>query len=281
VEPGFIRRAGKTLFHSLYMPRSNAGRPGVVLCSGFASEAEVFRSHLANFGRALADAGYPAIRFDYAGYGDSDGDFRVASPAGMEEDIGLAADALREKARVDSVILVGLRLGGTLALRVAARRRDVVGVALWEPLPRPWKVIFEQLRATVSRQMVLFKSVRATREEIVENVLADRPTIVDGYDFNVVDDGYPLARDLVLQAQAIDLAQDLGPVHFPVLVLHVRRRPGGMSPALSDLCDALERAGAHCTPRTITMNHLPWAHGAVYSTSSPALNEATLEWMEA
>jgi pimeloyl-ACP methyl ester carboxylesterase len=252
----------------------------VVLCSGFASEAEVFRSHLANFARVLAEAGYPAIRFDYAGYGDSEGDFRIASPAGMEDDIGLAADALREKTRVDSIILVGLRLGGTLALRTAARRPDVAGVALWEPLPRPWETIFAQLRATVSRQMVLFKSVSATREQIVENVLADRPTIVGGYDFNVVDDGYPLVRDVVLQAQAMDLARDLNPLNFPVLVLHVRRRLGRMPQALSELCDALARAGSRCTSQTITMPQLPWVHGALYSTASSALYDATLEWME-
>jgi pimeloyl-ACP methyl ester carboxylesterase len=82
----------------------------------------------------LARAGFHVLRFDYRGCGDSSGE---AEPCDLEtwvEDMQTAANELKDRTGVGRVALVGLRLGGTLALLAGARRRDVEALVLWEPV---------------------------------------------------------------------------------------------------------------------------------------------------
>jgi pimeloyl-ACP methyl ester carboxylesterase len=82
----------------------------------------------------LAQAGFPTLRFDYGGTGDSAGDADDASLADWHDDIGRAIDALRDRTGVESVCLAGLRLGASLALEVAVDCCDVAALILWEPI---------------------------------------------------------------------------------------------------------------------------------------------------
>ena len=84
----------------------------------------------------LASSGYPALRFDYDGTGDSCGSDedpdRVAS---WLASIGYAIDALRDRSRTEGVALFGVRLGATLAAVAAAERGDVQDLVLWAACP--------------------------------------------------------------------------------------------------------------------------------------------------
>jgi pimeloyl-ACP methyl ester carboxylesterase len=82
----------------------------------------------------LAGAGFPVLRFDYGGTGDSAGEAADADLVGWRDDIRRAADALRERAGVELVCLAGLRLGASLALQLASERHDVAALILWEPI---------------------------------------------------------------------------------------------------------------------------------------------------
>lgn len=83
----------------------------------------------------LAAKGCDVLRFDYSGTGDSGGDAATTSFADWESDIETAMDELKDTTGVSRVALVGLRLGGTLAARVAdRRRRDVSALVLWDPV---------------------------------------------------------------------------------------------------------------------------------------------------
>ena len=58
-----------------------------------------------------------------------------ADLATWEADIELAMEELRDIVGSARMTLIGLRLGATLAARVAARRpRDVDNLALWDPI---------------------------------------------------------------------------------------------------------------------------------------------------
>jgi pimeloyl-ACP methyl ester carboxylesterase len=280
LEPAFVDRDGKKLFTVYFPPEGDKKPLGFVLCNAFANETECFRVHFVHFARALAKKGWPALRFDYLGYGDSEGEFGDATPATMERDIEVAIDALVKKAGVSRVALVGLRLGATLAARVAERRPEVDRLVLWEPLPKPWDDLWAELRATVSMQTVLFKDVKKTRDEILAGVMAETPTIVDGYDLNVIDDGFALSKGLVEGAKAIDLVETPPKLPPKTLIVHVRRGAGQPGKRLVDFVKALEGAGLAPAFETAAESTLPWLHEPVYATHSPSTYAKTMAWLE-
>lgn len=134
--PLFFGERARRLF-GLYTPaHARAGRPrGIVLCPPWGPEYLRAHRSLHQLGRLLAEAGFHVLRFDYHGTGDSAGDQAEATLEGWVEDIGTALDELKDTAGLQRVGLLGLRLGGSLALRAATRRRrDVDALVLWDPV---------------------------------------------------------------------------------------------------------------------------------------------------
>jgi pimeloyl-ACP methyl ester carboxylesterase len=105
----------------------------MVLCYPFAQE--YMRAHRAfrQLSLLLSGKGFHTLRFDYSGTGDSSGEPRDMSLAAWDSDLGTAIEELMDVAGGDSVWVVGLRLGGALALRAAARP-EVHGIVLWDPI---------------------------------------------------------------------------------------------------------------------------------------------------
>lgn len=121
--------------YGCYQPIPGHGRDAVaVLCNPFGDE--YIRAHRAyrQLAIRLNRSGFPALRFDYTGTGDSQGDDLEASLTRWRTDINAAIDEAKRRAGVQKVYLAGLRLGASLAAQVAADRDDVQKVALWEPV---------------------------------------------------------------------------------------------------------------------------------------------------
>jgi pimeloyl-ACP methyl ester carboxylesterase len=82
----------------------------------------------------LLQAGFPVMRFDFYGCGDSEGDFEQARIDHWLADVSMAIDELRRRSNASTICLAGLRLGGTLAMMAGAERGDVRGLVLWDPV---------------------------------------------------------------------------------------------------------------------------------------------------
>jgi pimeloyl-ACP methyl ester carboxylesterase len=134
-ETFFFGRPAAPLFGVYHPPLSAADRDlGIVLCAPLGREYTKTHRAFRQLALRLSEAGFHVLRFDYSGCGDSAGEPVQADLARWAEDVGHAADELVDRAGVARVGLVGLRLGGTLALLAAVRRRDVEAVVLWEPV---------------------------------------------------------------------------------------------------------------------------------------------------
>ncbi len=121
---------GETCRGRLYLPPGASNPPAVVMAPGLAAERGFGYTAVAE---RFADAGYAAFTFDHRGFGASDGDDQVVSPARHRADHSAALNRL---SRVDAIgrrrVLWGTSLSGGTALALAAERRDVdavIGVA--------------------------------------------------------------------------------------------------------------------------------------------------------
>jgi pimeloyl-ACP methyl ester carboxylesterase len=113
-----------------------AASTAVVLCSGLRHDAMTGYRPFRLLADALAEAGYPTLRFDYPGTGDSCDIGTAEHWAEWQQSIHTAANWLRDHSGASRIVLVGLRLGATLAAAVAEHRADVAGLVLVAPVLR-------------------------------------------------------------------------------------------------------------------------------------------------
>jgi pimeloyl-ACP methyl ester carboxylesterase len=127
--------ADAQLFGLHHAPDPEVARgTGVVLCNPLGDEAMCVHRTYRYLAERLAAAGFPTLRFDYHGTGDSSGeDDDPDRVRAWLESIDASVEELRAAAGLHAVALVGVRFGATLAAMAAARRRDVESVVLWAP----------------------------------------------------------------------------------------------------------------------------------------------------
>lgn len=196
---------------SRLQPRNAA----VLLCNPFGEEAA--RAHRAYrvFARKLEDAGYAAMRFDYAGTGDSSGDIADFGVDAWIEDIEAAADVLRRESGVARIVLVGLRLGATLAaLCVQRGRLRAAHVVLWDPVVDGAEYLRELRRAHrayMDAELGRTKTVPGDSEDSPDAMLKEAL-------------GTPISARLHGELAGIDLAND-PPVTALTTVLCTQRTP--------------------------------------------------------
>jgi pimeloyl-ACP methyl ester carboxylesterase len=117
-------------YHPAAGPRARA--TGVLLCNPLGDD--LIRAHrpFRHLAEDLSAAGFPVLRFDFDGTGDSAGDERDPNRvATWRADVGRAAAELRARSGVERLALVGLRLGGTFAALGASDLGGVEALVLW------------------------------------------------------------------------------------------------------------------------------------------------------
>ena len=124
-------------FGWLHTPTTHISDAAVLLCPALGWDG----LHAHHGFRLLADqfaaSGYPALRFQYPGTGDSrDLGAAEESWAAWQHSVHAAADWLRAQTGASRLILVGLRIGAALATLAAEQRADVGGLVLLAPVLR-------------------------------------------------------------------------------------------------------------------------------------------------
>jgi pimeloyl-ACP methyl ester carboxylesterase len=135
--PLFFGPEDEALYGVCHEPEPDRARPlGAVLCQPILHESAEARRALRALGDQLAATGIHVLRFDYFGTGNSAGVADVCTVDRWTRDIGLAIEELKASRGLAAVGLVGLRLGASLAARVASQRKDLPFLVLWEPVVR-------------------------------------------------------------------------------------------------------------------------------------------------
>jgi len=130
----FPNPKGRTLRGMLHLPAGALTQPvpGVVLLHGFTGDRMESHWIFVKCARALAQGGIGALRFDFYGSGESDGEFREMTLSGEMGDARAAVTFLQGQPGIDGgrLGLLGLSLGGAVAAAIAAGV-DAKAVVLW------------------------------------------------------------------------------------------------------------------------------------------------------
>lgn len=208
MNPFFFGNSKQPLYGVYHPPRAQTSRStAVVLC--YPLWHEYMRAHRAfrQLAMLLSKAGFPVLRFDYFGTGDSAGESDAGDVSRWTNDISTAIDELKDTAGVTKVSLVGLRLGASLAAGVATERKDLDRIILWDPVV----------------------GGKAYVEKMVLTELADRGGSRDGALGTIGIKGFPLTSRMREGLERIDLRQLQTPASGRMIVTVSEERPEFMA----------------------------------------------------
>ena len=225
IQPFYFGASDKPLFGCYHEPSQGYRRGcGVVLC--YPMGEEYIRLHRAyrQLALRLSIVGFPVLRFDFYGCGDSSGACEQGQVDQWLIDVSTALGEVRRRGHVTNVCLVGLRLGGALAMMVGAARGDVDGMVLWDPVVSGQAYV-EELEA-LHHEMLRYAHVkprtRIDRQEHTERL------------------GFPLTDRLLTDLKNIDLlAVEQKPANR-ILVIESHEEAGQQS-----LREHLQRIDVH------------------------------------
>ncbi len=263
--PFYFRSAEMRLFGVLHGAAFQNGHP-VLFCHPFGEEKLWAHRVFVRFARDLAAAGHAVLRFDYRGNGDSEGEFAEWTIEGAMEDIAAAAQELQRASGATGYVLLGLRLGASLAAMSAERSNDVKGLIMWEPVIAGGPYAQELLRVNVTTQMSVYREVREDRGQLVDRMRTGQTVNVDGYE---------MTADLFDQLSGLDLAAAPSRFEGPTLIVGTDR--GGTeqpSAAITRLSQQFSRAST-----AVVAEELFWKEIKKLYERAPMLASRTMEWM--
>jgi exosortase A-associated hydrolase 2 len=184
--PFFLPGLAGNLFALYHHPADPAScRGGVLYFHPFANEMNYTRRAAALLARALAGRGWGVLQVDLFGCGDSDGDFRDASWETWIDDLTSAFGWLQGRVG-GRVGLVGIRLGGLLALDFASRtRRNIDRVLLWHPVVNGQQMMTDFLRLRLLSNAIGERVGESTNTQKPRpKINSAQPVEVVGYELN-------------------------------------------------------------------------------------------------
>lgn len=115
-------------------PRGRRRKCAILICPPAGHEYINCHRALRQLATRLSQAGFPVLRFDYYGCGDSSGDAGEGTLQRWLEDIVTAVSELRRRSGLAQICVVGLRLGATLAMIAGAQQDHFESLVLWDPI---------------------------------------------------------------------------------------------------------------------------------------------------
>ena len=279
---------GVRLFGYLTAAEGARKLPAIVLCHGFLCTMAM---DFPEYAQRLAGEGFAVLRFDYRGFGESDGDPRgELLPLRQSDDVRAAVSFLRAQAEVDPERIAhwGTSFGGAVVLHAAALDERVCAVVANAPVTngRTWirSVNTDESWAAVAAALEADRRHRAvTGVSEVVPVSAFRPPLPDpDRDAFFARHGAHLsAREL--SWACVDAVLDFAPDE---LVARIAPRPLLLIAAPSDSVAPVEQAKSAyaqaCEPKRIVLLPVGTSHFAVYV--EPALTTVlteTVAWLRA
>jgi pimeloyl-ACP methyl ester carboxylesterase len=199
----------------LTVPMVSHREPGWVICHSFGMEQTYLQPLEVALARSLGANGFPVLRFQGRGYGDSDAPIEEV---GLESHLGDAADAFRAMTSVGGVARVGLigaRFGGAVAALVADRL-GASALVLLDPAVSGKAYLNAIMRAGLVAELADQGRGSATARDPWE--VLDEQGLLEVH-------GFPLTRPASDEISLLDVAKQLSRFTGDALVVQVSRSP--------------------------------------------------------
>jgi pimeloyl-ACP methyl ester carboxylesterase len=199
-------------FHPADGPRR---KRAVLLCPPFGWEDMCSYRSRRDWAERLARAGFPALRFDFPGSGDSGGDPTDASQLDTwTRAAACAARWLKQTSGADVVVGIGIGLGGLVACRAALAGAPLDELVLWH-VPARGRALVRELRAFSAMEIAYVPD--AEREHAKPHPDPDpgdaEPSPLEAG--ALVANGYLLSPETLAALQQLDLAEHAGQSRAP------------------------------------------------------------------
>jgi uncharacterized protein len=155
-KPVILKSSGQQMVGMLHLPDRRRGRvPAVVFFHGFTGTKIEPHRIFVKMARALCEAGFAVLRFDFRGSGDSAGDFSMMTISGELTDARAALRFLRTRPAVDParVGVLGLSMGGMVAALVLGEDPRLRAAALWSAVSHPDRMVDARMTPEARRQL--------------------------------------------------------------------------------------------------------------------------------
>jgi len=265
----FKNKSEKELFGVIHYPEEGSFK-GVLICQPIFEEKLHVHRVLVDFSRLLSSAGFTAMRFDYYGDGDSEGEFEEATVKSRLSDINLALDFFKKKTSIQKVALLGVRFGATLAALSAEEEKEVDALILWAPILKGNDYLHQLLRMNLTHQVVVYKKVLYTREDLIKGVK-------EGKKINV--EGYEISKGLYEQVSEVNLLTQDKSFSGKTLFFQFSQNKAEIDPGLEKLRNLYSKNNFS---EILKSSDPPfWGDMKYYPTCTPDLFEKSLNWLKA
>jgi pimeloyl-ACP methyl ester carboxylesterase len=258
--PLWLTAGSEAVFAFLHVPAaSNRHQTAVVICPPFGWDEMCSHRARRTWARALAAAGFPTIRIDLPGAGESSGVPEDPDrPHAWKAAIAGAAGWMRENQAATRVVAIGIGVGGLMALAAAAEGAPVDDLMLWA-VPARGRTTMRELRA--------YAGIVAARHDPV-----GEETPSDG---TVEVTGFVMSRETAAAIDELDLTKLQLPGASDRRVLLIKRDELGVDRRLRE---HLESSGVSVT--TLSANDYALLMGHPQEGRAPLQTiQASIEWL--
>jgi pimeloyl-ACP methyl ester carboxylesterase len=196
----------------------------VVICPSLFEERKSAYTALRRLAIRLAAAGHAVMRFDYRGSGESGGKPEARRWEKMAQDVAVVRKTLARLAGKRDSALLGLRLGGTLALQETLRTGGEAVLALAPIVKGSAQVRLWKMRSKIRAELTQSQESGVQSPES-SSAKVDSGLQTPGSGLAVLDfDGFPVSSAFFEDVAAIDLTKDSGRLSCPGLLAQLSHR---------------------------------------------------------
>ncbi len=128
--PFVFENKQQKLYGILHLPESGQKQTAVIFLHGWGTYRIGPHRIFVEAAREFASAGFPCLRFDFRGRGESEGNVAEITLLDMIDDARQAVREMLKQQGISQIVLLGLCSGGEVAVGAAASNSDVNGVVL-------------------------------------------------------------------------------------------------------------------------------------------------------